>query len=276
MHTHPSNLDPVVLARRAHGEPEEWSVAANAFPISETVVGLQGRLVIGRYSVLPFYDEVARGCALQGSRLINSLEAHRFIADASYLAELDSMTPASWFDLADVPKAGGPYVVKGRTNSRKLRWNEQMFAPTFADAVRIGSTLLGDHEIQQQGLCIRAYEPLRIPDRGLFDLPFANEWRCFFYGTTLPAHGFYWAHMTEQMGTWTAAAEACARAAAARLAPCVPFFVVDVAEAAQGHWIVIEVNDGQMAGLSGVDPAPLYANLKAAIAAGATNNELAP
>jgi hypothetical protein len=40
------------------------------------------------------------------------------------------------------------------------------------------------------------------------------------------------------------------------------FYVIDVAQLENGEWILIEVNDGQMSGLSEVDPNELYSNLK--------------
>ena len=43
--------------------------------------------------------------------------------------------------------------------------------------------------------------------------------------------------------------------------PKCSFFVMDVAKKQDGDYIVIELNDGQMSGLSMVDPHELYANL---------------
>jgi len=41
----------------------------------------------------------------------------------------------------------------------------------------------------------------------------------------------------------------------------IPFFVVDVAETVSGGWTVIEINDGQMSGLSMIDPVAFYQSL---------------
>jgi hypothetical protein len=40
------------------------------------------------------------------------------------------------------------------------------------------------------------------------------------------------------------------------------YYVIDVAKTAAGKWILIELNDGQMSGLSDNDPDVLYSNLK--------------
>jgi len=50
-----------------------------------------------------------------------------------------------------------------------------------------------------------------------------------------------------------------------RIADYANFFVLDMAETADGRWIVVEVNDGQMSGLSMCNPEELYANMADAI-----------
>lgn len=43
------------------------------------------------------------------------------------------------------------------------------------------------------------------------------------------------------------------------------FYVIDVAKTAENNWILIELNDGCMSGLSMNDPDILYSNLKKAL-----------
>jgi glutathione synthase/RimK-type ligase-like ATP-grasp enzyme len=45
----------------------------------------------------------------------------------------------------------------------------------------------------------------------------------------------------------------------------VSFYAIDVAETESGDWVVIEINDGQMSGLSCNSPKDLYFNLFRAI-----------
>jgi hypothetical protein len=40
------------------------------------------------------------------------------------------------------------------------------------------------------------------------------------------------------------------------------YYVIDVAKTESGEWIVVELNDGQMSGLSENNPDTLYGNLK--------------
>jgi hypothetical protein len=54
--------------------------------------------------------------------------------------------------------------------------------------------------------------------------------------------------------------------AARRVAASGPrFFVLDLAQTIAGSWIVVEVNDGQMSGLSGCDADTLYRNMAAVL-----------
>lgn len=257
---------PIILFRGDFGDDAraELTLAQAHMPVTESRVGLDERLVIGRYSVLPFYQELERDLEAQGSTLANTTRQHRFVADFHWYDVLKDLTPRTWFDLVSLPKDGGPFVVKGLTNSRKFEWKQRMFAPTYADVLRITTELGQDGLIGPQGLVYREFVPLKVLEVGLNDLPFANEWRFFFWGTDLLAHGFYWTATEKRapisdLGIWTA------KEAAKRIAPHVNFFVVDVAETADGRWIVIEVNDGQMSGLSDCDADELYENLAIAL-----------
>jgi hypothetical protein len=51
----------------------------------------------------------------------------------------------------------------------------------------------------------------------------------------------------------------------ARIGDQAPFVVIDVAKTVSGEFIVVELNDGQMSGLSDVDPDVLYRNMNEAL-----------
>lgn len=224
-------------------------------------------VVIGRYSVLPYYRELERELAITGSRLVNTWREHSFIADALAWSGvggvLRGMTPHSWPTWAGLPE--GAYVVKGRTNSRKSKWNTHMFAPTLEDVPKVAQRLWDDALISEQGLVVREYIPLRQFDEGLNGLPITNEWRTFWLALDnanprLLAKGFYWTTHpdAEVVAEFTAEALMLGEKAARRIAPFAKFFVLDLAETASGEWIVVEVNDGQMAGLTGVSADDLW------------------
>jgi len=224
-----------------------------------------GVLVVGRYSVLPFYKELEDELASRGSQLINRYYEHRFIADMEWVVPLDGLTPRTWFDTgwANAPDTEHGWVVKGRTNSRKFQWNTHMYAPDRDALKTVIHRLYDDPMLSDQGLVIREYVPLKEFEEGINGMPVTNEWRCFFlYGELLSA-GYYWsqAECAEEMGEIPEPALDLASKAAKLISDSATFCVIDVAETAEGSWIVIEVNDGQMSGLSMNDPKVLYQNL---------------
>ena len=222
--------------------------------------------VIGRYSVLPFYkdlEEELDTCRL--SSLINSYQQHRYIADITqWYQDVKEFTPETYETWGDFPQ--GSYVVKGKTNSRKHQWNSMMFAPTRGDIPNRVSSLLKDALIQDQGIVVRKYIPLKQIDFGINGLPITREWRCFFLGETLVASGFYWSSHPEcHQGALPLEGEKFAKKIAKVIAKKTNFFVLDVAEKEEGGWILIEINDGQQSGLSCIDPEVFYHNLKEAL-----------
>lgn len=232
--------------------------------------------VIARYSALPYYRELEKELALNGSKLLNSYQQHKWIADLidwggpQGVLSSQKMTPMSWPNWHRLPE--GSYVVKGRTNSRKQQWNTHMFAKTLADIPDIARRLYDDALIVDQGVVVREYVPLKKLDTGLNGLPITNEWRTFWIVTEMNGvrtphklcHGYYWEMSHPDAGllaTWSNEAEKLAHDAALLVAEHVDFFVLDLAETEAGHWIVVEVNDAQMSGLCGCKAAELYHNL---------------
>lgn len=251
-----------VLFRASLSEENEKNEVEEYFEVVESRVGLSDTLVVARYSCLPFYKELEDDLFLQGSRLINSHKQHKYIADFEYYYDLEEMTPRTWFRLIDSMGYGGPYVIKGRTNSRKHLWNSHMYAETYQDAVSVMIKLNSDSLLASQDLVFREYVPLREFTKGINGLPVTNEWRCFFLGEALLSHGFYWSDYAEYAEELSESGLDFARKAASIISKSANFFVIDIAERADGEWTVIEVNDGQMSGLSLNPPETLYSNLK--------------
>lgn len=263
---------PVVLFRDDLDTEGERAIAAQHLPVvSYRSEVPKYAVVIGRYSVLPFYEELDNELRLtRTARLINTPTEHRWIADALQWSGvggvLDGLTPRSYSEWGRIPE--GAYVVKGRTNSRKHQWNGRMFAPTRAAVADVCRRLWDDPMLSDQGLIVRPYVPLVQLGEGLNGLPITNEWRTFWLRTEAGAaclgFGFYWASHPElaSAARWTTEAWAVAQEAAARVCEHATFFVLDLAETADGRWIVIEVNDGQMSGLSMVNAAAFYTRLR--------------
>ena len=211
--------------------------------------------------MLPFYRELESDLKMQGCELINSYAQHQYIADFDYYEDVKELTPKTYFNLEDVPKTGGPFVVKGRTNSRKFQWATKMFAPSYEVAARLHHELsVEDPLIADQGVIVRELAQLEVPEIGISGTPFANEWRFFFLGNQRLSFGYYWS-IAEKRGEMDSAGLEFAQQVADIISKKANFFVVDIAKTAGGGWTLIEINDGQMSGLSDNDPQILYTNL---------------
>lgn len=265
-------MKPQILMRESLAPPCELEAALKAgFTIHTSRCAVDPGLVIGRYSVLPNYRELARDLTYRDARLAHTSTHHDWVAMFSWVQEpeLRALTPETWFGSAFLDSTDpGPFVVRGATNSRKGSWKRRMFAKDRAEAIAVANRLLDDDdEIARQGLIFRRYVPLRAFGYDeVTGIPLANEWRVFCWKGQVLTHAPYWGSGQE---TWSPAAmEVVRKVLAPGLAASEMFLVVDVAETEAGDWIVVELNDGQMSGLQETDPHEFYRKLYEATANG--------
>lgn len=218
------------------------------------------KLVVGRYSVLPFYNELVKDIHNYHSELINSVYEHNYIANFDWYWDVTAYTPQSWFDYDFYQAPNQAYVVKGRTNSRKQKWSTEMYASNKQNALEIANTLSGDSLIGKQGIVYRKYEELECFDYGLNGLPFANEWRIFCCQKQMLSCDYYWTISDYIPKDIPIGLMDFAQHIANILSSKCTFFVLDIAKKKNGDWILIEVNDGQMSGCS--NPHKMYYSLK--------------
>lgn len=88
-----------ILFRHDYTTEDELAVAKSWLDVTDSRVGLSNTLVVGRYSVLPFYQELEKDLISQGSRLINSYEQHKYIADFEYYHDIKDLTPETFLIL---------------------------------------------------------------------------------------------------------------------------------------------------------------------------------
>lgn len=222
-------------------------------------------LVFGRYAVLPFYRELESELMLKNSALVNSYNQHRYIADIrNWYEDVKEFTPKTFTQWGGLTE--GSWVVKGATSSRKHNWNTHMFASGRENLLKVIRLLMDDLTISQDGLVVREYVPLKKVCDGINGLPIVKEWRMFFYGENYIAGSYYWStHLEEYTEAHGAGVPNEVIEYAKRIAKIVAektnFFVLDVAEKEDGGFILIEINDGQMSGLSCIEPDEFYGNL---------------
>lgn len=268
------SIKPVILYRggRECMDGEELKAASNYFPCITSRMAIErDQFVIGRYSVLPFYRELELDTLSVGARLINTYEQHLYVADLqNWVADLDGLTPRTWDRLDAIPDQG-PFILKGATNSKKFQWKTHMFARDKREAGEVYSRLCEDGLIGQQQIYIRAYVPLMTYFEDVIGLPVTKEYRFFVYKEEILSGGYYWSshavELEEQFGPEefnpNKVPRSFLREVLRKIGTKVSFYTLDVAETSGGDWIVIELNDGQMSGLSMNDPMVLYAQLAA-------------
>jgi hypothetical protein len=269
-------MRPIILYRDYDFSVDEIAAARPYFDLTNTRMQIKkDDLVIGRYSVLPFYREQARDVMMAGATLINSYEEHLYAADIrKWYADLSvptpfaaMLTPRTWMSseelMADT-SCDGPFVVKGITNSKKHSWNTHMFAQTKRDAIEVMLRLQEDSLIGQQPIVFRRFIPLKAYDIAVNGMPIGYEWRFFIaYGEVLCGAWYWSSYIREDVepppATRVPAAflgEVCRR-----IGSKINFVVVDVAETADGEFMVVELNDGQMSGPSENNLGELYRSL---------------
>lgn len=259
---------PCILYRDAQMDAAEKQAMERHFASVPSRMQIHGGdLVIGRYSVLPFYKELEEDLAYKGAKLINSHRQHRYVADLqNYVNDLYGMTFRTWNfrDIQEVPD-NIPLVLKGETNSRKEKWLTHMFAENKQQAIQVYLNLSNDSLISEQEVYIREYTPLVQLAEGIAGQPVTMEFRFFVaYGEVLSG-GFYWSTFVDELKNVpnpNMVPRGFLQEAIDRVKENVNFFAIDVALTQSGNWIVVELNDGQMSGLSENDPNVLYKNLK--------------
>jgi hypothetical protein len=259
-------LKPIILYRPSELESFEIEAIKASFPAYTSRSRIPpNSLVIGRYSVLPFYQEVFTDITFNNSKLINSVSEHNYVADlGNYYSDLENFTFQTWYSLDQVPKSEAPFILKGATNSLKNQFLTKMYAETWEDAVKVHVALQQDSLVGTQHIYIRRYEELYRLGTTLTGLPITKEFRYFVCHGQILTGGFYWDAFSEDLPYIPDISEvplSWLNEVISIVSPNVPFFVIDVAQTADGKWKVVELNDGQMSGLSGNRAEDLYSNL---------------
>jgi hypothetical protein len=249
---------PTILFRTSDFDSEqEKDAATKYFPVETNRTKLKDSLVVGRYSVLPYYRELEEDLKVNRSVLINTWEQFNYVANFDYYEDIEGYTFKTWFDhVGNIPlDEAGPFVVKGRTNSRKQDWKTLMYAADRKEAIRIQSELFKDPFIGQQGLIFRKFDDtLKVLGTSeITGQPYTHEWRVFFYRGKPLGGAYYWSVTAPDEITKNTSLPTAAILFVDKIGKIIGqktnFYAIDIAERNDGSWVVVEVNDGQMAGL---------------------------
>jgi hypothetical protein len=198
----------------------------------------------------------------RGVRLVNDPDAYALCHHLpNWYPVLERWTPKSvWLRIdgdvsadelaaALLPFDGGPVIVKDFVKSQKHHWDEACFIPSSADLANAERVVRSFLELQgpdvNEGLVFREFEqfvPLTSHSRS--GMPLTREYRLFFLDGDPILTSEYWEE-GEYEGPGPPLDEL--RAVAARISS--RFFTMDVAQRRDGRWRIVELGDGQVAGL---------------------------
>jgi len=227
-----------------------------------------GSVIFPRFRSIPFGEELAASAVANGSRLVNTWVQYTYIASLlNWVDDLSGITPAAYqvSEIGNLPE--GEYFVKGETNSKKDDWNTSAFAANLDAIDGIIGNLQGSSTIKEQEIVIRPfvrYRQLGVQPTGQ---PIFNEVRVFVLDGQVMASGFYWSLQRSRFSEEATKPlipenfDATLNEAIRRIGDKASFVVIDLAEHPDGRWDVIELNDANMSGLTGVDADTLWRNV---------------
>lgn len=265
------HMQPVILFRNTSDTEEEFKIAKDIWQdkVYESRTSIpEGSLVIGRFSVLPFYHELEKDLVVRSSKLINTYNQHLYVADMkNWYIDLEKHTPQTWFTLADYSRSDweGPVVLKGATNSRRELWKTHMYASNKDEARQVYLKLSDDSLIRTQDIYIRKYEELVKLSEHVSGMPIGKEYRFFIYKKTVVGAGYYWSNFIDEVGNIPSVDAVydtgLIKWAVNKIGHKNNFYSIDVAQKKDGNWTIIELNDGCMSGVNSIDPKDLYSRI---------------
>ena len=223
------------------------------------------------------YAALHEALARRGYRLINDPAQYRHThhLPESYEVIREHTPRTAWttsgreLELAAVMHLLAPFgdaalIVKDYVKSQKHYWHEACFIPSARDAEAVRRVASRFLELQDDGLTgglvfreLVELEPLTTHSKS--GMPLTKEFRTFFLDRQPLVSAEYWEEgaYDEQRPPRDLFVEVAARVNS-RL------FTMDVAHDKAGRWIILELGDGQVAGLPGrLDPSRFYAALAA-------------
>ena len=223
------------------------------------------------------YADLYAGLLNRNWRLINTPEQYRHthLLPESFGAIAEHSPHTVWIPAAtqsDMDPAAvavamasfgtGALIVKDYVKSRKHEWDEACFIPDASDtvaAMQVIQTFLSRQGSEfQGGLVLRAFEPFApLTTHSQSGMPLTREYRLFFADGEVLSAAEYW-----EEGRYEG--EPLPLEHFRRIARKIDsrFFTVDVAQRTDGVWRVMELGDGQVAGLPDrLDRPAFYAGL---------------
>lgn len=224
---------------------------------------------IGRFGVTDDYADLYISLKAIGVLLVHTPEQHLLASELTHWYPLlEDITPRSlWFDAPpsaeEIEKHFSyPVFIKGSRQTSKHKAGLSTVR-SRAEYEFVASEYRRNPILHWQSFVCRELVKLRSVSvrQQTEKISPSFEFRSFWWRGECVGSGVYWVEFASY--SWTDAekfaALEVARKAAERLD--VVFLVVDVAQTANGEWIVIECNDAQESGYAAVAPIALWQNI---------------
>ncbi|HEX2905955.1 MAG TPA: ATP-grasp domain-containing protein, partial [Phototrophicaceae bacterium] len=147
--------------------------------------------------------------------------------------------------------------------SNKEQGLKAVVAQNLDELKRLTESVLANPHRSRGKVIIRELVSLRCVYQAVDEFPISREYRVFVHRNEVIAYSFYWDEFedVEPLSSQDKRLMlSLALETAARLQ--VPFIAVDLAQTADGNWIVIETGDAQFCGLSHVPVLELWSKIK--------------
>ncbi len=234
-------------------------------PCSRSRWGIESLTAIARVGAVEDYPAFHAAMREHGVELVHTSEQHDLCSELPlWYPMLADLTPESrWYDKA--PSAaeaadifGWPIFLKGsrQTSRHKAKLSIVHDDAEYDAAVE---SFADDRILHWQKVVLRKFIPLRPVTADMGErIPASFEFRTFWWKGQLAGAGPYFAEFAKY--AWNASEEKAALTIAAEAARRValPFVVIDVAQTQTGEWIVIEINDAQESGYTGISPLVMW------------------
>jgi hypothetical protein len=219
------------------------------------------------------YGQLFDALAARGYRLVSTPEQY---AEVTYFPNYhpkvrEVSPPAVWTDTPNEYLAysrsrtlgDGPFVLKDHIKSAKHRWHEACFVPKNAGRERfeeVAAALKAEQgKSFHRGFVVKQFVPLRSRGPSPREYPMAEEYRLFFWRRKLLVASHYHNQPANPVD-WTPFERLAERFDA-------PFFSMDVAQAEDGRWLVVDMGAGECSSLPPSLPAAkFYERLREAVA----------
>lgn len=214
-----------------------------------------GELVIARQFAWPYPRQLDDDLARQGARALNDARAFAFCDDViAYSDALGTLAPKAWGEFCALPPEQ-PVVLKG-LHADKSRWS-RMFAMNREAAIKLRSELWRDTGMADQPIVAREFVPLaQLGESVTGGCPPCEEWRVFVLDGRIVGEAPYWPPddctrpCPELAGIPGSRSFIDSAVSAVRAAcPSLRWIALDLGRTTSGRLYVVEVSDGQRAGI---------------------------